>query len=116
MNPIRVMDRDLKAGGIFFESAVEIDPADERVRLLLVATSGCSGHAAGPTALPLKADLQAEMSASPPISSASPPGADLPGDAPVRLVLTQNGHPGLLAWHLRTSRNCCRELLRFVVS
>ena len=53
-------------------------------------TSGCSGHAAGPTALPLKADLQAAMSASPPISSASPPGTDLPGDAPVRLVLTGN--------------------------
>ena len=53
--------------------------------------SGCSGHATGPTALPLKADLQAEMSGSPPISSASPPGADLPGDAPVCLVLTQSG-------------------------
>ncbi len=27
------------------------------------------------------------------ISFASPPGADLPGDAPVRLVLTRLGHP-----------------------
>ncbi len=57
-----------------------------------MAKSGCSGHAAGTTALPLKADLQAAMSASPPISSASPPGADLPGDAPVRLVLAQSRH------------------------
>ncbi len=61
----------------------------DTVNIPLVATSGCSGHAAGPTALPLKADLQAAMSASPPISSASPPGGDLPGDALVRLVLTQ---------------------------
>ena len=57
---------------------------------LHLATSGGSGNAAGPTALPLKADLQAAMSASPPILSASPPGADLPGDAPVRLVLTRS--------------------------
>ena len=57
-----------------------------------MAISGCSGHAAGPTALPLKADLPAAMSASPPISSASPPGADLSGDALVRLVLTLSGH------------------------
>ncbi len=34
------------------------------------------------------------MSASPPISSASPPGAGLPGDAPVRLVLTLTGPTG----------------------
>jgi hypothetical protein len=27
-----------------------------------------------------------------PISSALPPGADLPGGAPVRLILTHNGH------------------------
>ena len=57
-----------------------------------LATSGCLGHAAGPAALPLKADLQAAMSASPPILSASPPGVDLPGDAPVCLVLTLSGH------------------------
>ncbi len=57
-----------------------------------MATSRLPGHVAGPTALPLKADLQAAMSASPPISSASPPGADLSGDAPVRLVLTLSGH------------------------
>ncbi len=59
---------------------------------LLVAMSGCSGHAAGPTALPLKADLQAAMSDSPPISSASPPGVDLPGDAPVGPLVTLCGH------------------------
>ena len=34
------------------------------------------------------------MSASPPISSASPPGSDLPGDALVRLVLTLTGPTG----------------------
>ena len=58
----------------------------------VMAISGCSGHAAGPTALPLKADLQAAMSASPPISSASPPGADVPGDARVGPLVTQ-GRP-----------------------
>ena len=63
----------------------------ERLKLVspVVATNGLAGHVAGTSALPLTADLQAAMSASPPISSASPPGADLPGDAPVRLVLTQ---------------------------
>ncbi len=60
----------------------------------LLATSGGSGHVAGTTALPLRADLQAAMSASPPISSASPPGADFPGDAPVRLVLTHRRQTG----------------------
>ncbi len=55
------------------------------------ATSGGSGHAAGPTALPPKADLQAATSASPLISSASPPGADLPGGAPVGPLVTPSG-------------------------
>ncbi len=64
--------------------------ADKKaLECLSLAISGGSGHVAGTSALPLTADLQAAMSASPPISSASPPGADLPGDAPVRLVLTQ---------------------------
>ena len=70
---------------------IEADQTFTAAACPVVAISGGSGHVAGPTALPLKADLQAEMSASPPISSASPPGADLPGDAPVRLVLTQSG-------------------------
>ncbi len=44
--------------------------------------------------LPPKADIRAASSALPPISSASPRGADLPGDAPVRLVLTHSGQTG----------------------
>ena len=39
-----------------------------------------------------KADLRVSMSAFPPISSASPPGADFPGGVAEGLLLTQNGH------------------------
>ena len=56
---------------------------------LLVARRGSSEQVAGTTALPRKADLRAASSALPPISSASPQGADLPGDASVRLALTR---------------------------
>ncbi len=61
-----------------------------------MAMSGGTGRCRNTTALPLKADLQAEMSASPPISFASPPGADVPGDAPVGPLVTQRRHSALL--------------------
>ena len=57
-----------------------------------MAISGGSGHVAGTTALPPKADLRAATSALALISSASPSGADLPGDASVCLLVTQSGH------------------------
>ena len=63
----------------------------------LVAISGLSGHVASTTALPPTADLRVSMSAFPPTSSASPPGADLPGGAAVRLLLTLSGHWGRCA-------------------
>ena len=50
-----------------------------------------SDHAAGTTALPPKADLRAAASAFRHDRSASPPGADLPGGAAVRLLMTQAG-------------------------
>ncbi len=58
----------------------------------VVATSRLPGHVAGTSALPPKVDIRAPKSAFAPISSASPPGADLPGGAPVRLLLTQSRH------------------------
>jgi len=58
---------------------------------LFLANKRNSGHARGRSGLRLNGDLQATMSASPPISSASPPGADLPDDAPVRLVVVESG-------------------------
>ncbi len=39
--------------------------------------------------IPPAPDIPSAMSAFAPISSASPPGADLPGGAPVRLLLMQ---------------------------
>ncbi len=48
-------------------------------RLLLLARIGSQGHVAGTSALPPTTDIRAPMSAFVPISSASPPGADLPG-------------------------------------
>jgi hypothetical protein len=47
------------------------------------------------------------MSASPPISSASPPGADLPGDAPGRLVLTRRRPTGDHFTGIRQTENQC---------
>ena len=62
------------------------------IQCRLLATSGGSGHVAGTTALPLRADLRAATSALPPISSASPQGTDLPGGPAVGPVLTRGGH------------------------
>ena len=44
-----------------------------------MANNGLPGHVAGTSALLPTADVRAPMSALAPISSASPPGADLPG-------------------------------------
>ena len=49
-------------------------------------------QASGSSALPPSADLRAPTSASRPITSASPPGADLYGSAPVRLLVTRSSH------------------------
>ena len=54
-----------------------------------MAISGLSGHVASTSALPPTADIRMPMSAFALIASASPPGADLYGDAPVRLLLTR---------------------------
>ena len=58
----------------------------------LLATSGCSAVSPRTSAVGHKADLRVPMSAFGPVPSASPPGAGLPGDAPVRLVLTRRRH------------------------
>ncbi len=57
----------------------------------LLAISGSTDQSSGTTALPPKADLRASMSALALIWSASPPGADVPGGAPVRLLVTLSG-------------------------
>ncbi len=103
----RFIPKHTPLAGASIEKA-PLDPPDE---CQLLATSGCSGHAAGPTALPLKADLRAAMSASPPTSSASPPGADLPADAPVRLVLTRsrNGREAEMIIRLNSSRSYSKQ-------
>ncbi len=75
--------------------------------LLLLARRPSSDQVAGTTALPPKADLRAASSALPPNSSASPPGADLPGDAPVRLALTRSGHYRLSISQLSESEHRC---------
>ncbi len=63
----------------------------ERLKLVspVVATNGLPGHVAGTSALPLTADLQAAMSASPPISSASPPAPDVGSTPGECRMLTQ---------------------------
>ena len=72
-------------------SAPNSDLGHRGRRCRVLAISSGSDQVAGTDALPPKADLRAATSAFAPISSASPPGADLPGDAPVRLVLTRSG-------------------------
>ncbi len=59
---------------------------------LSLAKSGCSAVSPRTSAVGQKADLRGAMPALPPISSASPSGADLLGDAPVRLQLTPSRH------------------------
>ncbi len=54
-----------------------------------MANNGLSGHVAGTSALPPTTDIRAPMSALAPISSASPPGADLPGGVAEGPFLTQ---------------------------
>jgi len=54
-----------------------------------LANNGLSGHVAGTSAPPPRADIHWPMSGFVLFSSALPPGADLPGGAPVRLILTQ---------------------------
>ena len=78
-----------------------------------VARSRSSDHAADTTALPPIADLRARTSASPPISSASPPATDLPSDAPVRLVLAQTGHIGGISSSIQVTRQdrCARSVI-----
>ncbi len=58
------------------------------------------------SALPPIADIRVSMSAFAPIASASPPGADLPGGAAARLVLTQGGNadPDSATWRLQPDR------------
>ncbi len=63
-----------------------------RSQLPLLATSGCSGHAAGPTALPLRADLRAATSAFLAWRSALPRTADAAGRGLPRPVVTLCGH------------------------
>ncbi len=66
--------------------------AEDEVRSFecpLVANNGLSGHVASTSALPPTADLRVSMSAFAPISSASPPGADLPDGAAVRRIYSQ---------------------------
>ncbi len=58
----------------------------------LMANNGFPGHVAGTSALLPTADVRAPMSALAPISSASPPGADLPGGVAEGPFLTQSGH------------------------
>ena len=55
----------------------------------LLARSRSAGQLQATTALPPRADLRAVTSALPPILSASPPGADLPGGPAVGPLLTQ---------------------------
>ena len=64
----------------------------EMLECPLLANNGLSGHVASTSALLSIADLRGATSAFPQISSASPPRADLYGDAPVRLLFTQGGH------------------------
>ena len=73
-------------------------PSDGRAKpeCPVMATSGCSGHAAGPTALPLKADLQAATSAFLAWRSALPRTADAVGRGPPGPVMTLSGHRGRL--------------------
>ncbi len=59
-----------------------------------MATSGSTDQVAGTTALPPRADLRASTSAFRPVTSASPPGADVPGGAAVRLLLTHSSDSG----------------------
>ncbi len=55
----------------------------------LMARIGSQGHIAGTSALPPTTDLRVSMSVFTPISSASPPGADLPGGVAEGPFLTQ---------------------------
>ncbi len=64
--------------------------AGGRSECRLLATSRLSDHAAGTSALPPGADIRAAMSALPPISSAPPPGADLPGGPVKGPLVTQS--------------------------
>ena len=57
---------------------------------LVMAITGLSGHVASTSALPPTADLRVSMSAFAPISSASPPGADLPGGVAEGPLLTHS--------------------------
>ncbi len=57
-----------------------------------MAINGLSGHVSDTSALPPIAEAQAPKSAFTPISSASPPGADLPGGVVEGPFLTQLGH------------------------
>ncbi len=68
--------------------------AAHRVECPLLANNGLSGHVAGTSALPPIAEVRAPMSALVSISSASPPGADLPGGVAEGPFLTQPGHYG----------------------
>ncbi len=58
----------------------------------LLANNGLPGYVAGMSALLPTADVRAPMSALAPISSALPPGADLPGGVAKGPFLTQSGH------------------------
>ncbi len=60
-----------------------------------MAKSRLPGHVAGTSALPLTTDIRAPKSAFAPISSASPPGADLPGGVAEGPFLTLSGHRDL---------------------
>ncbi len=59
---------------------------------LLLANNGLSGHVAGTSALPPTTDIRAPKSAFAPISSASPPGADLHGGVAEGPFLTRSRH------------------------
>ncbi len=65
---------------------------------LLLAINGLSGHVAGTSALPPIAEVRAPMSALAPISSASPPGADLAGGVAEGPFLTRSG-PDIALFH-----------------
>ncbi len=67
-------------------------PAVYIVERPIMATSGCSGQATATSGLTSGADLRAAAPALPSISSASPPGPDLPGGAADRLLLIRCGH------------------------
>ncbi len=56
---------------------------------LFLAINGLSGHVAGTSALPPIAEVRGPMSAFALISSASPPGADLPAGVAEGPLLTQ---------------------------